>query len=108
MFETQCKCVADHNPNPMNDNKHHIVPLSWQRQAGIELLAEDNTVMLCPTAHENVHTLLNAYVRNNGVPPKWEVLQHYSPFVRRLAERAVAWWGEHASDEKPPFTATHP
>lgn len=83
-----CLCVRDHNPNPMEPHDHHIIPKSW---GGPD--TPENKVKLCPTAHSNVHHLLDHYVRHFraglGEPP-WAIQQHYSPYIRGLAAKAWA------------------
>lgn len=76
----KCICVANHNPNPMELNRHHIWPLGM---GGPD--TEENTVWLCPTAHANVHELLRAYIRYEGSPP-WEIRRQFSPYIRAIAE----------------------
>lgn len=85
-FGKQCVCVSDHNPNPMELNKHHIHPLGM---GGAD--TEDNIVWLCPTSHANVHELLRAWVKNEG-EPSWNVRKHFSPYVRDIAEDGYRRW----------------
>lgn len=75
----QCICVTDHNPNPMELNRHHIWPLA---EGGPD--TEDNIVWLCPTSHVNVHELLRAIIKYEGAVP-WQIRQHFSPYIRDLA-----------------------
>lgn len=77
----ECRCVSNHNPNPMELNRHHIWPLGM---GGPD--TSDNIEWLCPTTHVNVHELLRAYEKYEGDPP-WEIRKHFSPFVRTLAAR---------------------
>lgn len=75
-----CHCVSDHNPNPMELNRHHI----WPLYAGGP--DEDwNIVWLCPTTHVNVHELLRAWEKYEGEPP-WDIRKHFSHYTRSLAE----------------------
>lgn len=70
----------------MEYHRHHIVPKSWGGPN-----TSENIVDLCPTAHANVHHLLDHYVRHflqgMGDPP-WAIQKHYSAYVRALAARA--------------------
>lgn len=75
-----CVCVADHNPNPMELNRHHILPLG---EGGLD--EPDNVVWLCPTSHANVHELLRAYVKYEGSPP-WDIVKHFGVYIRMLAK----------------------
>lgn len=77
----ECKCVQNHNPNPMELNRHHVWPLGM---GGPD--SDDNVEWLCPTSHANVHELLRAYVKYEGQPP-WEVRKYFSPYIRNLASR---------------------
>lgn len=79
-----CSCVATHVPRPAELHIHHVVPLSW---GGPDIAT--NETWLCPTAHVNVHELLAAYKRANGLPA-WEVRRRFSAFTRALAERGWA------------------
>lgn len=94
---TACVCVANHSPTPQAINRHHILPLSWGGPNTVT-----NLVDVCPTTHENIHRLLNAYVKVQGVPA-WEIRRLYSPYVRDLAARA---WAQRPS-QKPPYTLVH-
>lgn len=76
-----CNCVTDHNPNPMELHRHHIHPLGHGGQD-----TEDNEVWLCPTAHSNVHELLRAFLKYEGLPP-WEIRKSFGPYIRDLAEQ---------------------
>lgn len=104
----ECHCVRDHVPNPKVMHKHHIVPKAW---GGTDAeppswMSDDqsNLVVLCPTAHSNVHRLLNDYVRHKGKPP-WSLVEHYTHYERELAGTAWIWWSEHHDiDVKAPWT----
>lgn len=83
-----CECVADHNPNPMELNRHHIHPLGFNPPGE---RTPDNEVWLCPTSHANVHELLRAWVKYEGEPP-WEVQRRFSRYIRWLAEDGYRRW----------------
>jgi hypothetical protein len=59
-----CACVERHSPRPYLVDVHHVWPKSW----GGPNIAENRTV-LCPTAHVDVHVLLDAW-RKAGARPK--------------------------------------
>lgn len=59
---------------------HQILPLAWGGKDG-------PSVALCPTAHRNVHVLINLYVKNGGKPHGKELSQ-FSAYIRKLAEYA--------------------
>lgn len=90
----KCLCVVQHVPEVHALCTHHILPKSWG--GGDE---PTNRVVLCPSTHENIHRLLNRYVRLGGVPP-WEDRRIYGVYARDLAARA---WSQRPSD-KPPYT----
>lgn len=90
----KCLCVGQHVPEVHAFCTHHILPKSW---GGPDTVA--NKVVLCPSTHENVHQLLNRYVKLGGVPP-WSVRRIYGVYARDLATAA---WDQRPSD-KPPYT----
>lgn len=81
-----CVCVVEHNPNPMELNRHHILPLGM---GGAD--RADNVVWLCPTAHANVHELLRAIIKYEGFPP-WNIQKHFSQYIRSLARDGYDSW----------------
>jgi len=86
--------VSQHVPEAHALAMHHILPKSW---GGPDTAT--NKVALCPTTHENIHKLLNRYVKLGGVPPWW-FRRSYGTYARELATRA---WDQRPSD-KPPYT----
>jgi len=90
-----CGCVARHSPRPVSFDDHHVLPKSWGG-------AEGRLVKLCPTAHRNVHALLNIYVHHMG-PPTAAELRLFNPFIRALAAEA---WAQHPAN--PPYTQAQP
>lgn len=54
-----CRCVADHNPEPLDGEVHHI----WPKGMGGPDVNE-NVVFLCPTAHTNAHEILRLMVKD--------------------------------------------
>lgn len=80
-----CHIHLYHSPRPEYTERHHVLPLAW----GGEDVPE-NTLLVCPTGHTNIHRLLKYYEDYNGKPP-WTVRIGFSSAERRLAERA---WNE--------------
>lgn len=113
MTERYCPCVSDHVPNAKVLHKHHIVPKAWGGTDGspqvvskdVPGLIDANLIGLCPTSHENVHRLLNEFVRQDGVPP-WEFAQHYTRMERLLATAAWDWWRVNEHTAQPPWTTS--
>lgn len=79
-----CPCVSRHVPRPVVLHNHHIIPLSY----GGPNTAE-NKILICPTAHYNIHKLLWHYNKNDGLPPG-SVRKHFSDFVQEYAARGWA------------------
>lgn len=77
----ECGCVSNHNPNPMELNRHHVVP---QYAGGSN--DPSNLVWICPTTHANVHELLRAWEEAGG-EPNWDIRKHFSVYARHLAQR---------------------
>lgn len=107
--EEPCACVADHSPNVLFPQVHHIVPLAYVRAGATPMVPP--TVPLCGTAHDNVHELLNEYVRHEGFPPWDDHLcgkkprpgrKRFNPYIRYLA--AIAW--AHRPSDRPPYTTS--
>lgn len=85
---THCPCVGEHNPDPAEDEVHHLVPLGAPFH-GADVAA--NKRRLCGTAHGNLHVLLRLTLaaRAKGVPVDRSRLVHFSPFTRRAAGVAI-------------------
>ncbi len=77
---------------------HHNPPRSWTNDNG----ASSTLYPLCGTCHNEVHALLNEYVRA-GHRPYGSVRRSYAKFVLELA--ADAW--SRRVQTKPPFTSAH-
>lgn len=85
---THCPCVKDHNPEPVEDEIHHLVPL------GAPFHGADvpgNRRRLCGTQHGSVHVLLRLTLaaRVKAAPIPRDRMAHFSPFTRRLAAVAL-------------------
>ncbi len=89
-----CQIHKYHSPLPMQQNVHHILPLSWR---GPDVAS--NKVTVCPSGHRNIHVLLDYYVHAQGLPP-WTKREHFGVTERALAQRA---WDEHTGPT--PYTA---
>lgn len=87
--EASCPCVADHNPNVIVFNRHHIVPLGW---GGPD--EEWNVRLLCPTGHYSVHHILRV-ARQVGEHPNdlpWSVRSKFGPAIRQFAANGWDEW----------------
>ena len=77
-----CALHKYHSPRPDAMHRHHVLPISWGGRS-----ESPNVIFVCPTGHENLHALLNHYVRARGKPP-WDVIRRYSPKERMYAHTA--------------------
>ncbi len=59
-----------HIPNSHVNHRHHVWPVSL---GGPD--TPDNIVVVCPTGHANIHTLLNLFRVHRGEPPYTETRQ---------------------------------
>ncbi len=53
-----CRCVSQHRPPPLELHRHHVLPTYL---GGPD--TPDNTVMVCPSTHANIHELLLLMIR---------------------------------------------
>lgn len=85
---THCPCVGEHNPDPAEDEMHHLVPLG-RPFGGADV--PGNRRRLCGTQHGTVHVLLRLILHHRalGQPVPRDRIVHFSPFSRRLAGVAV-------------------
>lgn len=114
MTEQYCPCVTNHNPNTKRLHKHHIIPKAWGGTDAEPMVYEhedgvvDNLISICPTSHNNLHKLLNEYVKLRAEPPWSSVRQYYSAMERWMAKTAWDWWIEtNGVDIKPPYSSTY-
>ena len=77
-----CVCVADHNPEPRDLERHHIWPLG---RGGPDVAV--NVVAICPSTHTNSHILERAWFKASG-SPSWEIRRQFNFYTRELARRA--------------------
>jgi hypothetical protein len=85
-----CYLHKTHSPEPLNAAIHHVLPKSW---GGPDV--ESNKVTICPTGHENVHTILNWFVKFGGpdeVPGDYRIRAGSTTWA--LALRA---WEQHTA-----------
>jgi hypothetical protein len=105
--------VSHHAPIPLLNEKHHVLPQSWQEtwapNGNTHRLCAPGTVTLCPTAHRNVHVWLPRMMRvvetivatthadpddvadvHAATRAKWAVKRPTTEFF--LAERALVLW----------------
>lgn len=59
-----CLLHERHIPNPHLNHFHHVWPLG---DGGPDI--DENIVVVCPTGHANIHTLLDLYRLHLGQPP---------------------------------------
>lgn len=98
---TICPCVKRHTPQPRSLDYHHILPESWGGTRD-----PSNMVWVCPTAHRNIHSLLDLYVRYKGTPPEHE-LARFSDFTREKAAEGVSKYREANGGVWPARYAMH-
>lgn len=92
---THCPCVRNHNPEPTEDEIHHLVPLGAPFH-GADTPA--NRRRLCGTQHGSVHVLLRLTLaaRAKGVAVPRDRMVRFSPFTKRLAGVALHALDAHA------------
>lgn len=78
-----CEIHKTHVPKSHVNHVHHIWPLG----DGGPNVAE-NRIVVCPTGHMNIHSLLDEYRRCQGTPARF-VLSHYATREREMA--ALGW-----------------
>lgn len=85
---TWCPCVKDHNPEPQEDEWHHLVPLG-RPFGGADV--KENRRRVCGTQHGSVHVLLRLHLaaRQRGVPGFAAAKPRFSQFTWRLALVAI-------------------
>lgn len=84
------RCIAHVHTYVTSEENHHLQP---QSRGGPT--RADNLVWLCANAHGDVHFYLDLIEHHRGVKVPWEIAQHYSPAVRRIAVRG---WTRYAED----------
>lgn len=84
-----CRCLVDHDPEPLELHIHHIWPLA---AGGPD--TPPNRVWLCPTAHVNVHEILRMFMRS-GPMTSYELGRALGRPVNRY-QRRVAYLGWQA------------
>lgn len=77
-----CQVHRQHVPVSHQNHHHHVWPLAL---GGPDVT--ENIIIVCPTGHYNIHTLLDQYVLHRGEVP-WSVLKRYG-----FSERDVAQLG---------------
>ncbi len=74
-----CEVHRDHRPNSHVNHRHHVWP---QGEGGPDV--PGNVVVICPTGHENVHSVLRLLKRHGGNPARY-LLAGYAREEIRLA-----------------------
>jgi HNH endonuclease len=70
--ESPCTVHRTHSPRSHTNHVHHIMPKEF---GGPTLVG--NLVVVCPTGHYNIHSLLDEYLKANG-NPAGDVLRGYT------------------------------
>lgn len=78
--DVRCPCVANHTPQPVSYDVHHVLPLSWGGHRN-----PDNEVVVCPTVHRVVHYGLTAL--RSGRDVDW---RRITPYARDLIAQGWA------------------
>lgn len=78
-----CQVHRTHYPRPHVNHVHHVWPLG---EGGPDVAA--NTVVACPTGHDNIHALIRLLKRYAGQVPA-HLRAGYTREERRLA--ALGW-----------------
>jgi hypothetical protein len=86
-----CLCTKAHNPKPLVNHSHHILPREW---GGPD--TPDNRVSLCPTGHYVVHTLLQHWVTAGHLQARPKGTNQY---LYGIAEKG---WMRHLATNGPP------
>lgn len=101
----KCSNPATWHPTLHRTEMHHNPPKSWTLDGGDSA----ELVRLCGLCHNELHALLNLYVRAGGTPP-WvdpvkpeNSLRTFGVFIRWLA--AKAW--DARIPGKTPYTSVH-
>jgi HNH endonuclease len=84
-----CRCVAVHRPQPLELERHHVLPIYL---GGPDV--EDNVAWICPNTHMNVHEILRRFMRDG--PLDWGEALKIWPGLNRyafaLAHRGYNEW----------------
>ena len=78
---------------------HHNPPRSWTTDDG----ASSEILTICGLCHNEIHSLLNEYLRHDGTPPA-SVLKTYRVWYRKKADEA---WQRRRTDKPVPYTTAH-
>lgn len=84
----QCALHKHHIPVPKMLHIHHVIPLEFQKETGIDIPTQGNTAIVCPTGHYNIHALIQL-----GLLGKISLGR--KGVTGRLAEQAVTWYKEN-------------
>lgn len=92
----KCSNPAKWHPTLHRTEVHHSPPRSWTPDDG----ASSELMTICGLCHNEIHSLLNEYVRAEGTPT-WSVRRSYGVFFQRAAEKA---WEKRGP--RTPYTTT--
>lgn len=93
-----CDNPATWHPTLHRNETHHNPPRSWTTDNGASAMLWET----CGTCHNEIHALLNEYLRVKGLP-SWDTRRTYGPWVR---ERAAEAWADRRLDKPLPYTSS--
>ncbi len=79
MTALPCTVHLRHSPHSHINHRHHVWPLG---RGGPD--TRDNTVVVCPTGHANIHRLLDFLILEDGKVP-WHIARSFMIGERRIA-----------------------
>ena len=74
-----CQVHRTHTPKSHINERHHVWPLGLGGPT-----TADNIVVVCATGHNNIHALLDAYLKGDGVVA-YRLLRSFTIPERQLA-----------------------
>lgn len=93
----RCDNPAEWHPTLHRNEGHHNPPRSWTTDDGASSRVWD----ICGICHNEIHSLLNEYVRAGG-SPSWQIRRSYGPWIRERASEA--WVARRTDKPKMPYT----
>lgn len=85
----RCACVAVHRPQPLELERHHVLPLYL---GGADI--DENIAWVCPSTHTNVHEVLRRFMRDGSLTwgPALALWPGLNRYAHDLAVRGYAEW----------------
>lgn len=99
MTIVNCSNPTSWHPTLHRVEVHHNPPRSWTLDNG----DSSDLWTICGLCHNEIHALLNEYVRANGLPT-WEVRKTYGPWIRDRAQES--WDGRRLDKPAMPYTSS--